>query len=156
VAHLRVLGTAREEARARLAEAISFVRQQPGHPHLRRWFGDTDPAQVLDVLERSAARLERMEALKLACNDRGQCRSAFAYTVVSVGLLGLCPGFFTAGTDGTDTRWGVLIHEATHLAGGTDDHAYGRRAALVLAKQDPARAAANADSYEYFVETLPR
>jgi peptidyl-Lys metalloendopeptidase len=49
----------------------------------------------------------------------------------------------------------VLIHEASHIAGGTRDHVYGPQAAAVLAKQDPVRAAENADNYEYFVETLP-
>jgi peptidyl-Lys metalloendopeptidase len=79
-----------------------------------------------------------------------------AYAAPGRGIIGLCPGFFRAAMDGYDNRWGVLVHEASHLAAGTDDFAYGPAAALILAKQDPARAARNADSYEYFVETLPR
>jgi hypothetical protein len=58
--------------------------------------------------------------------------------------------------DGTDSRWGILIHEASHLAANTRDHAYRPNGALMLAKENPARAAENADNYEYFVETLPR
>jgi peptidyl-Lys metalloendopeptidase len=57
--------------------------------------------------------------------------------------------------DGTDSRWGILIHEASHLAANTRDHAYRPTGALRLAKDNPARAAENADNYEYFVETLP-
>jgi len=33
--------------------------------------------------------------------------------------------------------------------------AYGRSAALALARKEPDRAALNADNYEYFVEFLP-
>jgi peptidyl-Lys metalloendopeptidase len=58
--------------------------------------------------------------------------------------------------EGFDNRWGILIHEASHLAAGTQDFVYGPRAALLLAKQDPERAALNADNYEYFVESLGR
>jgi peptidyl-Lys metalloendopeptidase len=58
--------------------------------------------------------------------------------------------------EGTGTRWGILVHEATHFAAATQDHAYGRAASLALARSDPARAAENADSYMLFVETLPR
>jgi peptidyl-Lys metalloendopeptidase len=79
-----------------------------------------------------------------------------AYAAAGRGLLGLCPAFFRASLTGFDSRWGILVHEVTHLAAGTRDHAYGRRAAAVLAKDEPERAAQNADNYEYFLETLPR
>lgn len=154
----RLVTVALAEAAPRLREAIAFLDRQPDHPHVQRYFGTAPRRQVRDRLTRTAAQIAQgLGGLKLACNDAPQCGAAsFAYTVASVRLLGLCPGFFRAGTAGTDTRWGILIHEASHLAGVTGDHAYGVNGALRLAKQNPRRAAANADNLEYFVETLPR
>ncbi|MGG5811184.1 M35 family metallopeptidase [Falsiroseomonas sp. CW058] len=155
--HRRAFQVALGEAQARMRDALRLARDEPGHPHLRRWFGSTPPATVRRALERTAAQLERAEELKILCNVPSDCRgTTLAYTRPGAAILGLCPRFFEAGHDGVDSRWGILIHEASHLAAGTDDHAYGREAALVLAKRDPKRAAANADNYEYFVETLPR
>ena len=71
-------------------------------------------------------------------------------------MLGLCPPYFRARMDGVDSRWGILIHEASHIAANTRDHVYRPNGALALAKEDATRAAENADNYEYFVETLPR
>jgi hypothetical protein len=140
-----------------MAEAIRLVREQPDHGHLRRWFGDTAPQVIHERLRLTAAWLDRPESLKLLCNDPRGCHGwRMAYTAPSRRIVGLCPSFFRARVTGFDTSWGVLIHEASHLGAGTEDHAYGAEAALILAKQDPQRAALNADSYEYFVETLPR
>ena len=85
-----------------------------------------------------------------------QGRPAGSYRLDEGQVLGVCPAFFRAGMEGTGTRWGILVHEATHFAAATQDHAYGRAASLALARTDPARAAENADNYMLFVETLPR
>ncbi len=154
--HRQALEAAMAEARPRLVEAIAFLRARPDHPHVQRWFGTAPRRDILARFARIAARLGTLEGLKLACNDRRECGPAFAYTVRQANLLGLCPRFFGARAEGYDSRWGVLIHEASHLAAGTSDHAYGRNSAAHLARVDPARAASNADNYEYFVETLPR
>lgn len=146
------------EARPRVEAAIRFLDANPEHPHLLRWFGPTPAPRIRAGLQRIAAQLASgLQGLKLACNDAAECRGdAFAYTVTAVRLLGVCPGFFRAGQAGTDTRWGVLLHEAAHLSGVAGDHAYGVNGALALAKRSPRQAARNADNYEYFVETLPR
>lgn len=145
------------EARTRTAEAIRFVDANPRHEHVTRWFGDTPPSTVRGVLQRTLALLERPDTLKLLCNPPTNCRGAtFAWVIPAARTLGVCPAFFRARRTGVDSRWGILIHEATHIAAGTDDHAYGVDGALRLAKQDPRRAAENADNYEYFVEQLPR
>ena len=47
-----------------------------------------------------------------------------------------------------------MIHELSHLAAHTQDHAYSRPNARMLAMKQSNRAANNADSYEYFCETL--
>ena len=109
------------------------------------------------ALELTAARLADMEAVEIHCNDPAGCPGGrFAYARGRDFVLGLCPPYFRARMEGTDSRWGILIHEASHIAANTSDHAYRPNGALVLAKQDPLRAAGNADNYEYFVETLPR
>ncbi len=66
----------------------------------------------------------------------------------------LCPQFWKAPTSGTDTKFGVLIHEVSHEAADTDDHAYSTVGCKNLAKTDPLSAADNADSHEYFSETF--
>jgi peptidyl-Lys metalloendopeptidase len=155
--HTALIEEARQVAQQRTAAAAAFVQQQPGHPHVTRWFGDAPRPEIADRLRRTADQLARPESVKILCNDPPACRgSRMAYAAPGRGIIGLCPGFFRARMDGYDSRWGVLVHEASHLAAGTDDFAYGPTAALILAKQDPRRAARNADSYEYFVETLPR
>jgi hypothetical protein len=46
--------------------------------------------------------------------------------------------------------------EVSHISIGTVDATYQPRQVLILAKDDPAAAARNADSYEYLVESLYR
>lgn len=142
-------------ARPRMAEAIRLVREEPDHPHVARWFGTASRKVIGITLGLTAARLNDPAGLTFHCNDPASCPGGrFAYARDTV--LGVCPPFFRARMDGTDSRWGILIHEASHIAANTRDHAYRPNAALALAKENPARAAENADNYEYFVETLPR
>lgn len=155
--HRALIEEALGVARTRTAEAARLAQAEPGHPHLRRWFGDAPAPEVADRLRRTAEQLGQPETFKLLCNDPPSCRGTrVAYASAVRRIVGVCPGFFRAAMEGYDSRWGMLVHEASHLAAGTQDHAYGPTAALILAKDDPSRAAVNADSYEYFVETLPR
>ena len=148
---------ARHLAQQRTADAAQLVAAQPDHPHIRRWFGDAPRAEIADRLQRTAAQLGRPESMKVLCNDLGPCEGGnMAFARPGLGIIGLCPAFFRASMKGVDSRWGILLHEASHLAANTDDYAYGPTAALILAKDDPRRAARNADNLEYFVETLPR
>lgn len=155
--HEAVIAESLAIARTRIAAAIRFIEHDPAHPHVRRWFGSAPPEEVAGRLRRTAAWLAAPGGMALHCNDPQVCRvgGRMAYVSTARGLLGLCPAFFRAAATGFDTHWGVLIHEASHIAAGTRDHAYGPQATQILAKEDPARAAENADNYEYFVETLP-
>ncbi len=155
--HQAVITEAVAVARDRVQAGLALLRDQPRHEHIRRWFGTTPPEQVAARLQATAAWLDAAAGARLQCNDPPGCKSGrLAYAAPFAKVLGLCPAFFRARLEGFDSRWGILLHEVTHLAAGTRDHAYGRRAAAVLAKDDPARAAENADNYEYFLETLPR
>jgi hypothetical protein len=147
---------AREVARQRSKAAARLVATEPGHPHIRQWFGDAPRAEIADRLQRTAAQLSHPDSIKVLCNDLGPCEGGIlAFARPGLGIIGLCTGFFAARMKGFDSRWGILLHEASHLAAETDDFAYGPRAALIMAKKDPSQAARNADNYEYFVETLP-
>ena len=63
----------------------------------------------------------------------------------------LCDLFYTfpvsCGSPGTYTKEFGLIHEWSHAFGDTDDHVYGSSQSQDLAKTDPDKAVANADSY---------
>lgn len=156
-AHRALIEDALAMARTRLREAIRLAEEEPGHPHLRRWFGDGSRKAVRITLELTAERLAAPEGFEIRCNDPPACPGGrFAYARERDLVLGLCPPYFRARMDGTDSRWGILIHEASHLAANTRDHAYRPNGALALAKDDAMRAVENADNYEYFVETLPR
>lgn len=171
-----VITAALAQARSRIVAAIRLVGEEPDHPHVRLWFGAAPRATVLNVLQRTATRLSSTAGIEIHCNDPARCtgtiaayaqgltrtlidaqgRPAVTYRLDEGQVLGVCPPFFRAGMEGTGTRWGILVHEATHFAAATEDHAYGRAASLALARSDPARAAGNADTYMLFVETLPR
>lgn len=155
--HRALIDDALAEARTRLQDAIRLVREEPDHAHVRRWFGEAPRKAVRITLELTAERLADAGTFEIRCNDAPACPGGrFAYALAREQVVGLCAPFFRAGMEGTDSRWGILIHEVSHLAANTRDHAYRPRGALVLAKSDALRAAENADNYEYFVETLPR
>lgn len=155
--HQALIDDALAEAREALAKAVRLVRDQPDHPHVARWFGSAPRKTIAITLELTAARLANTSELNIRCNDPAGCPGGrFAYARERDLVLGLCPPYFRARMEGTDSRWGILIHEATHIAANTRDHVYRPNGALVLAKENAARAAENADNYEYFVETLPR
>lgn len=154
--HRAAIDEALAAARPRLAAALRMVREQPDHAHVRRWFGDASPKVIGMTLELTAARLADVSALDIRCNDPDACPGGrFAYARERDLVLGVCPPFFRARMDGTDSRWGILVHEGSHIAANTRDHAYRPNGAMRLAKENSARAAENADNYEYFVETLP-
>ena len=163
------------QARSRIAAGIRMLAEAPDHPHVRLRFGTAPRATVLNVLQRTGTRLSSTAGIEFQCNEPARCTGAVtAYAQVVTRtlvdaqgrpvasfrldegqVLGVCPAFFRAGMEGAGTRWGILVHEATHFAAATQDHAYGPAAAQALARSDPARAAENADNYMLFIETLP-
>ena len=75
--------------------------------------------------------------------------------LLSPGIVYLCPKFWGLISSGTGrSKVGVLIHEASHFQ-GVIDHTYEPAPCKALAKDDPAKAVNNADSYMFFVESLP-
>lgn len=82
------------------------------------------------------------------------------------GVVHLCPSFFRMPTMAdakagrgdleNGTREGTIIHELSHFhfIAGTGDECYGRTTCGDLARHDPGRAIATADSYQYFAEDV--
>lgn len=152
-----MLNEAHTTARARIREGLRFLAAAPNHPHVRLWFGDTPPKVIREVLTQTVTRMEQRGTYTLHCNDMKTCsRGQMGYMRPSGQVVGVCPPFFRARTEGQDARFGILVHEFSHLAARTQDHVYQPRAARLLAKTDWQRASSNADNYEYFIEGLPR
>jgi hypothetical protein len=155
----RAFGDARQMTNASIASLT--LEPEATRPHLERFFG-TNPAGAIAKNFRAISRGldERENRVAYECNHARACRGAtFAYVRWGGNareVMGFCPTFFSAGRTGQDNQGGIVIHEMSHLALGTRDHAYQPRGAEALAKDDPAAAQMNADSYEYFAEFLPR
>lgn len=149
--------TAFREAAQMARYAIRALDENPNLPEFRRWLGAGPVAPVRRNLVHIAEYLARQRPAQIACNSPSMCpRGRYAYTMNASGSMGFCELFFRARSDGWDSRAGIVIHEVSHAAARTRDVAYSIRGAAVLAKDDPASAANNADNYEYFVESLRR
>jgi hypothetical protein len=144
-------------AERQTAAALAFLDADPYHPHVRAWFGTAPHQKVRARLARTLDLLRPERRPPALCGTEESCghRPVFAIAHLVRRTVMLCPLFFNARNDGADSRPGIIVHEMTHLAAGTGDMAYGRSAALALARKEPDRAALNADNYEYFVEFLP-
>jgi hypothetical protein len=148
------------EAERRVAAGLLLLGSHPSHPHARRWFGADGRDEAIAVLKPTLLRLRPGARPPVACTTGGGCADGetFAIALLGPGRVLLCPRFFAArarGAAGQDSRAGTLVHEASHVAAGTEDSAYQPGEALALARRDAAAAAANADNHQYFVETLP-
>jgi hypothetical protein len=155
----RAFGDARQMTNASIAALT--LDPEGVRPHLARFFGSNPAGAIAKNFGAISRGLdEREPRLAYECNRAGACRGAtFAYVRWGGGAretMGFCPMFFAAGRSGQDSQGGIVVHEMSHLALGTRDHAYQPRGAEALAKDDPAAAQMNADSYEYFAEFLPR
>lgn len=144
-------------AKEQLAAGRAFLRANPTHEHVIKWFGEHTQKYVNRVLEATHLRVANPAGLMIECSGQvGTCAArTFAFARPSSEVIGLCPVFFRRPLHGRDSRLGIIVHEVSHIAGGTQDHAYSPQQAEELAKSDPIKAAGNADSYEYFIEFLP-
>ena len=144
------------QAERSTAAAIAFLDANPGHEHVRTWLGAGHTGKARARLVATAERLRPERHPPWNCNPQICAgRPVFAIASLTRGTITLCPLFFNARNEGFDSRPGIIVHEVSHLAAGTQDIAYGRTAAMALARKHPDRAALNADNLEYFVEMLP-
>jgi len=119
------------------------------------WFGAYTASRhshIRDVI----GRIHRNNKVAYRCDDESGVY-AYVYPSDSTHTIYCCEAFWSAReAGGFDTKAGTLIHELSHFnqIGATGDYAYGTTAARNLATNDPERARANADNYEYFCESL--
>jgi len=155
----RAFADARQMANASIASLT--LEPERVRPHLVRFFGANPAGAIAKNFRAISQGLDAREPrLAYACNRTESCRGqTFAYvrwTGRGRETMGFCALFFRTARTGQDSQGGIVVHEMSHLALGTRDHAYHPRGAEALAKDDPAAAQMNADSYEYFAEFLPR
>lgn len=122
--------------------------------HFKEWFGsDSEEARNLmrERLRKMRAKLLEEELVVGSDEDK------YAHVWPLGNTVNLDGHFWTAPRTGEDSRAGTVVHETSHFwsAGGTRDHAYGRTKCRALASEDPDKAINNADSNEYWMETLP-
>jgi hypothetical protein len=143
-------------ARERTAAGLQAALANRNDPRLARWFGDGSRDRVVQVLQSVLRQLDHTDGFTIGCSTTAYCvqNHPMAYTSFGDHVLGFCDGFFRAALTGEDSRFGATIHELTHLAAHTQDFAYGRTNAHTLAIKQGERAANNADTYEYYCETL--
>lgn len=124
------------------------------------WFKSTSVKSKVQSIYTSVKGVQTTSP-KIYCTDRyGDCASgeALLYTVPSDNVIVPCPSngywdFPELSPDCTDFDYdkaGSILHEMTHLY-GTDDYAYGPTAAKKLSAT---QAAANADTYEMYSESV--
>ncbi|MCK8787878.1 M35 family metallo-endopeptidase [Roseomonas sp. NAR14] len=144
------------EAGTRLAAAIALLESAPEDAHVRRWFGGARRKLLRVNLGLIAAALRPEARPALICNPSRPCDAGNWARASTVGRsLTFCPRFFDSPAAGQDSRFGVVIHELSHIVIGTRDATYQPARSEALARDEPRVAATNADNYEYFVELLP-
>jgi peptidyl-Lys metalloendopeptidase len=128
-------------------------------PRYTTWFGAYTSSRYNTVQQNFVAIDAAMDQsngqIKINCGCN-QNYYAYVYPTRPYEIF-VCRAFWNAGTTGTDSKAGTLVHEMSHfnVVAGTDDHVYGQSGAKSLAISDPARAVDNADSHEYFAENTP-
>ena len=146
-------GACTEEQRATIRRGFADARQMTNasiaslalepeaiRPHLARFFG-TNPAGAIAKNFRAISRGldEREPRLTYECNRAESCRGqTFAYVRWGGNareVMGVCPAYFRAARTGQDSQGGIILHEMSHLALGTRDHAYQPARAEALAQK---------------------
>lgn len=128
-------------------------------PAFRSWFGSFDRRkanQVASVIRGFKGQLRCKS--HVFYTDLGRCEDdTIAWYIKhpdpkQLSAANYCPRFFSLPDNGTDSKWGTILHELSHGYGGTVDHAYGQARCRQLAISAPHLAVENADSYQYYLE----
>lgn len=138
---------------ALVTSSVSSLGGTPG-PRYKTWFGVVDSGRLRTVRGTFKTIRQSMESKTYTYDLTGKgCQpSWYAYTYKGSSTVWFCKQFWSAPANGTNSRAGTVVHELSHAAAGTSDHAYGTANCKKLAKSDPAKAVDNADSYEYYAE----
>ncbi|MFP5285099.1 MAG: M35 family metallo-endopeptidase, partial [Thermoanaerobaculia bacterium] len=130
-----------------------------GNDTYKTWFGACDSTRYQTVTNKVSAIKSTLntKTMTFNCAPPSNCDGTIAYVYkYSPYTIYLCGAYWNLGDKGYDTKAGTIVHEVSHFAvvADTSDYAYGTSACKTLAQNDPNKAIANADSYEYFGETL--
>lgn len=164
--HLNQATSAFNEVRLLLGKANSRLVDAPHNKSEQErfeiWFGQYTEANRQVVYTRIHNMLKELRDKRVTINHGGaDCEQGdYAYVEhVGGGLnpgvtIFLCQQFFVAPLYGENSQVGTILHEVSHLVGGTDDHRYGPQDCKELARNNPALARQNADNYEYYIESF--
>lgn len=140
--------------------ALSYLQGQSSPSSSTRyktWFGTYNSSRYSTVTSNFSKIVNALNSKPLvfdcSCNQ-----SYFAYVYPNQPYtVYLCNAFWSAPTNGTDSKAGTIVHELSHfnVVAGTDDIVYGQSGAKSLALSNPSQAIQNADSHEYFAENTP-
>jgi peptidyl-Lys metalloendopeptidase len=150
-----------DEARKYADEAVQHmntITYQTVSARYVRWFGSRDKGRidhVKDVWNKvDSAMWQPLTVMPTTGDYYGLTWPLFTSTI----RLGNYFWDRTTALTGEDSKAGTIIHEVTHLVGGTDDKYYDKdqrytvEDAKNLAIFKPSKATKNANNYEYFVE----
>jgi len=127
---------------------------------VKKWFGSDDEATRKKLLDRTNKEIALNGKMTInnfyTADPPSPGTFAYVYPDDKDHNIYLDSGFDGAPATGTDSKAGTLAHEMSHFSdiGGTEDHTYGQTGAVALAETNPTAALENADSYEYFVESV--
>jgi uncharacterized Zn-binding protein involved in type VI secretion len=126
---------------------------------VKKWMGDSSEAtrqMLIDRIKKELGILNNLTVSNFQPAKDPKLKNAYAYVYPDDEnhTIYLGSAFENAPAVGEDSKAGTLTHEVSHFndVGGTADNAYGTDNAKQLAKDDPAKAKNNADSFEYFIE----
>ena len=151
------LATARTDAATYSTDGLGYLTAGIVDTHYTTWFGVYDATRYTTVRTHFTKILNLLAngaiIFDCTCTDAGTY--AFVYPDDATHTITLCGAFWSAPAQGTDSKAGTLIHEASHFVdvASTDDFVYGQSGAKSLAINNPANAIANADNHEYFGES---
>ena len=157
---------ARGEALVMLQKAIDdlTIWDMDTQQRAQKWFGSSDEAVRQKMLDRATNARNKLASFgpdNFVPAEAGQ-EDCYAYVYPNDDTkMYLGNDFESAPLTGANSKAGTMVHESSHYntVGGTDDEeladgttAYGHDNAQQLAREDPAKAQNNADSFEFFVE----
>lgn len=147
------------KAREYSENAKGYLAAGTAGPRYTTWFGAYTSARFATANQHFVAIDSAMDqsnnSIIIDCSCK-QSYYAYVYPTQPYRIY-VCNAFWSAPTQGTDSKGGTLIHEMSHfnVVAGTDDHVYGQAGAKNLAITNPTNALDNADNHEYFAENTP-
>lgn len=148
-----------------IAEAYQYLVNPPSHATGDRytaWFGEDEP-QRRAYVENILKNLTNTDLADFVYDGNISINTepdSYGYIYPDqFGTIYLGPAFWNAAPTGwgSSSQAGFLVREASRFLdnGGTQEHEDGHDDLQALARESPALAITNADSYAYFVENYP-